>query len=118
MKILIVDDNKSIRELIVENIKQSNDIIYECEDGDEAIEIFHKYKPDLVFMDIKMKRISGLTATQEIIKHYPKAKIIIVTNHNSAVFKKASFDAGAMDFIEKSNLLGLKKHLKFEVKEL
>ena len=49
------------------------------QDGSEAFELYRKHKPDVLLMDIRMKNVSGLTASQEILKAYPEAKILLLT---------------------------------------
>lgn len=117
MKILIVDDNKEMRATIAQNVKSEADQIFECDDGDEAIKYYEKHLPDWVLMDIKMKRVSGLTATHEIKKHYPEAKIIIVTNHGGDVFRKAAVNAGADGFFSKKNLGRINEQLHHRIEK-
>lgn len=109
MKILIADDNPRIREIITRHLLQLTikiDIL-ECSDGDEAVELYNKEKPDLVLMDIVMGRLDGLKATKRIIKMDVGAKIIIVSQLSEEDYKQESFICGALDFVNKENLAEL-----------
>lgn len=109
MVILIVDDNPAIRRLISKIIYSPNSEIYECNDGSEAFLAYQQHSPDWVFMDIEMKNINGLTATKQITKTFPEAKVIIVSNYKDSALQKAANQAGAYDYIVKENLLKLRE---------
>ncbi len=49
------------------------------QDGSEAFKFYREHKPDVLLMDIRMKNVSGLTASREILKAYPEAKILLLT---------------------------------------
>ncbi|MDI9609769.1 MAG: response regulator [Archaeoglobales archaeon] len=77
MKILIVEDDPGMVELL-SKILSKHDLII-AGDGREAISKFSQEKPDLVLMDIELPYIDGVSATREIRKLNPNAKIIAVT---------------------------------------
>lgn len=109
MKILIADDNAQIRKVIIRLIKRvlkGNDF-FECSNGEQAIEINAKEKPDLILMDIKMDKIDGLTATRRIHKEFPKTKVIIISQLSEQEYKEESFNAGAVYFLNKDCLIEL-----------
>lgn len=85
--------------------------VYECEDGSEAFELYDRLHPDLVLMDVEMKDVDGITATREIVKVYPKAKIVIVTSYDHEQMRQAAKHAGASGFIGKENLFEIKKFI-------
>ena len=68
MNILVVDDEKLIREVIKEYLLLENFNVYEAENGEEAILEFKKNNIDLVIMDIMMPKMDGYTACKEIKK--------------------------------------------------
>lgn len=104
MKILIVDDNRGIRKLTRNLLEDIADEIFECADGDEAVNSYSKLQPDLVLMDIKMKKLNGIAATKLIIKENPAAKIIIATNYNDEAMRRAALEAGAAEYLLKENI--------------
>jgi len=79
MKVLIVDDNAQIRQLLREYLPASASDVYECSDGSEAMSWFKKYSPDWVLMDQNMPIVDGITAIREIIAEFPRANICMVT---------------------------------------
>jgi CheY-like chemotaxis protein len=114
MKILLVDDSAAVRRLLKSMLADIADEIYECGDGDEAFELYVAHLPDWVLMDVFMKKTDGLTALETIKKIYPRARIIVVTNHTDKRTRRAAFDAGADGFYGKDDLLALVSHLKTE----
>jgi len=104
MKLLLVDDNDRIREIMRIIFSPHFDEVIECKDGVEAIIKFNKELPDWVVMDIKMKGMDGIEATSKIISSYPDAKVIIVSQFNDALTVDSAMEAGAIEFVSKENL--------------
>ena len=107
MTILIVEDNATIRRLIRRAISDFADTIFECEDGADALVAYTKHHPDAVLMDVRMPRMDGLSATRQILAHYPGARIVIVTDYNDDELRSAAREAGACAYALKNNLTEL-----------
>ena len=103
-KILIVDDQSEIRELLDITLKSENYDIFQAESGQKAIEIAKREKMDLIIMDIAIPGgIEGIETTQ-ILKNDPETKnckIIMLTGRGIETNRKKSLDAGADDFFAK-----------------
>ncbi len=104
---MIVDDNIRIRSVIKELMVNLVNEIYECSDGESAVETYKSKRPDMVLMDIKMTGMNGLEATRKIIKFHPEAKVIIVSNYDDEEYHLAAKTAGAIDFVDKRKLIFL-----------
>lgn len=104
MKVLIVDDNPHIRQLIREYLPASARDIYECEDGSEAMTSFIKHRPDWVLMDQDMPKVSGIAAIREIIAEFPRANICMVTAYDDEELRSEALAAGASGFVVKDSL--------------
>lgn len=78
-KILVVDDEESIREAMDEFLKGEGYEVSLAENGSEALEMFEENEYDIVFMDIKMPGIDGIKTLKEMKKSKPKVKVIIIT---------------------------------------
>jgi len=103
-KILIVDDQVEVRELIEVTLKSDQYQIIQAKNGEEAVEIANKIKPDLILMDIMMhESIDGLEATRRLkSNHETKNSIIIMlTAKGQREDYKKGFDAGADDYFVK-----------------
>lgn len=102
LKVLIVDDSLIIRKKIskiFENL--GHEVVFDATNGQEAIDAYTKFKPDLVTMDITMPDMDGITALKHIIKEDIEAKIIMVTSHGQEDMVIKSIQAGAVGYILK-----------------
>jgi len=104
MKFLIVDDNKIMRETLGKIVAAEGDMVIECDDGGRALSLYEVHHPDWVLMDISMKEVNGIEATERITLADPGAKVIIVTDYEDRFFRKAAEEAGAVAFVSKENL--------------
>lgn len=104
MKLLIVEDNARMRNMLKDIFRSLFEHIYECEDGTKALQAYKTNKPNWVFMDVKMKEKDGITATREITRSFPDAKILILTDFDDEELRKAAAQSGAIDYVLKENL--------------
>lgn len=115
MKILIVDDNEKVRELLRDYLPATVDEILECADGGEAFALYKQHLPDWVLMDWQMQKTDGITAIREIIAEYPQANICMVTAFDDEEIRREAFQAGAIGFVLKDNLFELEAILVSEL---
>lgn len=108
MKLLIVEDNASMRRLIKSIVSDLADEIEECGDGEDVFPAYEKHLPEWVLMDVKMPRTDGITASRRILAQYPQAKICIVTECADAKTRQAASDAGARDYVLKDHLINIR----------
>ena len=114
MKIMIVDDNERMRQMIRTFIADLSSDIVECDDGSEALEAYRTHRPDFVLMDLKMARMDGLAATSQILEFFPQTRIVIVSQWDDPPFREAARRAGAETVVSKSDLLPLRSILATE----
>ena len=89
MSILIADDEKRDRTWLADLLGRElsgNGPIYEACDGEEAVASAKKHKPDLIFLDIKMPKLSGIKAAEQILQARPETGIIILSNFSDEVY--------------------------------
>ncbi|OZG62516.1 transcriptional regulator [Bifidobacterium lemurum] len=112
MRILIVEDEAPIREGISEFLQSQDYEVAEASDGMEGLEVFRKFQPDLVILDIMMPRMGGLAMLKEIRKT-SRLPVLVLTAMSDEKTQVVSFDALADDFISKPfSLLILKKRVE------
>ena len=107
MRVLIVDDNQAMRRIVKAIIQDLVEEIDECSGGSEALEHFTSFSPDWVLMDIKMKDMDGLTATRELKRVFPAARVVIVTSYDEPSLREEAQAVGACAYILKDNLRSL-----------
>ena len=114
-KILIVDDEPHIRQLVNNTLGKDYKII-EASNGEEAMNIAHSQKPDLILMDIVMPKVDGYNACSQIKadQETKEIPVIMVTGLGFAINEKVAKDLGADGYITKpfnlENLLNLAEH--------
>lgn len=101
-KILICDDSVLLRKKLKDNLKELGQFeIIEAEDGQQAVDLYKKHSPSLVFMDIVMPEKTGISALEEIKTYDTNAKIVVLSSIGTQTNLKAALKAGALDFIQK-----------------
>ena len=101
-RVLIVDDAIFMRNMIKDVFAGSGfEVVGEASNGLEAVEKYKELKPDLTTMDIVMPFKSGIDATREIVKHDPKAVVVMCSALGQESLVMEAIEAGAADFIVK-----------------
>ncbi|MEN9336373.1 MAG: Alkaline phosphatase synthesis transcriptional regulatory protein PhoP [Bacteroidota bacterium] len=103
IKILLVDDEQDILEIVGYNLAQEGYRIVTATNGKEAIAVAKKERPHLIIMDVMMPEMDGMEACENIRKIPELSNIIItfLTARNEDYSQVAGFDAGADDYIAK-----------------
>ncbi|HRP32589.1 MAG TPA: response regulator transcription factor [Agriterribacter sp.] len=103
IRIVIVDDHPEVRKAWIMFLQRYEHIsvVGECTNGPEAIDRVPELNPDIILMDINMKPMSGIEATQILTQKYPGVKVIGVSFHTSSVYIKKMLAAGARGYIFK-----------------
>ena len=103
LKILVVDDDKDIVEILKYNLKNSGYSVKSANNGIEAIKKAKKFLPDVILMDVMMPEMSGIEACSEIkeINELSNTIIIFLSARNEDYTQISAYDAGADDYISK-----------------
>jgi CheY-like chemotaxis protein len=107
MKVLIVEDNPSMRRVIRRMVAGVADEISECDSGAAACSVYGKQRPDWVLMDVDVGQVNGIIATRRIKAEYPEAHIVIVTNYDDEQLREMARVAGACGYVLKEDLFAL-----------
>jgi DNA-binding response OmpR family regulator len=108
IKILVVEDDQTIRELVRDFLVEHNYLVETASDGVEALEITKKQQPDVVVLDLTLPKLTGESVCKEIKRLYPQMPVIILTAKNTTNDVLGGFKLGADDYISKP----------FEIEEL
>jgi DNA-binding NarL/FixJ family response regulator len=106
IRILSVDDHPLIRQGVAGLVATQADmnLIAEATNGREAIQQFHRHRPDITLMDLQMPEMSGLEAIIAIRGEFPEARIIILTTYAGDVQALRALKAGARAYLLKDSL--------------
>ncbi|HON17996.1 MAG TPA: response regulator transcription factor [Salinivirgaceae bacterium] len=103
-KVAIVDDHQLFREglkILLEGIPTISQVL-DFQSGREFLQMLDKVLPDLVFMDIQMPDLDGISTTTLALQKYPDIKIIALSMYSDENYYSAMINAGAKGFIVKS----------------
>jgi NarL family two-component system response regulator YdfI len=103
IKILIADDHLIIRQGLRLILETENDLelVGEASDGNEAISLCKKLKPDVVLMDLRMPNMDGLTAIEKLRAEQPHIAVVILTTFNEDELMLRGLQAGARGYLLK-----------------
>lgn len=105
MKIIMFDDDKIILNALEIIMKHNGiEVLATAIDGEKARDLYEKYTPDIVLMDIRMKGNSGIEASKEILKFDSKAKILLLTTFKDDEYIYEALKAGVKGYILKENI--------------
>lgn len=105
MNIIIIDDDVLVTtslKIILEANENISVIAVGC-DGSEAVELYEEHKPDLVLMDIRMKEMSGLEASEKILAYDNQAKILLLTTFNDDEYIINAINLGVKGYLLKQD---------------
>jgi DNA-binding NarL/FixJ family response regulator len=104
IRVVAADDNRQVRDKIVQLLKADFDVIGTAADGKAALELVMVLEPEVVVLDISMPVMSGIEAAAEITKRAYKTKIVFLTVHDDSDFVKAALGVGASGYVVKSQM--------------
>lgn len=107
ISILIADDHDIIREGIksVLSIRPEYKVCAEALNGEDALELVSKFKPDILLLDISMPKLSGLDVIQRIKRISAKTKVIVITVHKMGAYVLKALRSGVSGYINKENVV-------------
>jgi DNA-binding NarL/FixJ family response regulator len=104
IRVLIADDHAVVREGTRRMLEQEADIevVGEAGDGEEAIELAERLRPDVAIVDISMPRLDGIEATKQIKERCPSVTVLILSAYDDDQFVFSLLEAGAAGYLLKS----------------
>lgn len=99
--ILIVEDEKDIRESLQNSLTENNYLVVTAEDGAQALSLVEEKIPDLVILDLGLPKISGESVLREIKQNYPAMPVIILSAKTETSDIVTGFNLGADNYVPK-----------------
>ena len=109
MRTVIVDDDNLVAISLKTILEADKDIevVSTGNDGKEAVELYSRYQPEVLLMDIQMKEMSGLEAAEQILQNHPQAKILFLTTFSDDEYIVKALNIGAKGYILKQDFEGI-----------
>lgn len=104
-RIVLADDHELVRDGIKSLLENETDfkVIAEASDGKEALEVIAHVQPDLLIVDIRMPRMTGLEVVKQLSKDLPKVKKLVLSMHDSEEYVVESIESGADGYLLKGS---------------
>ncbi len=100
-RVLIVDDEKGIREALKQVLEYEEIEVQTCASGHEALRVYPDFRPHLVFLDVKMEGMDGLETLKRVRELDPHAQVVMISGHGTIQTAVEATQLGAYDFLEK-----------------
>lgn len=104
VRVVVADDNKQVRDKVVQLLRPNFEVIGTAEDGRAACEAVFLLEPEIIVLDISMPVMSGIEAAVEMKKKGSNVKTVFLTVHEDPDFVRAALGAGASGYVVKSQM--------------
>ena len=121
MKILVTDDSKMARKMVIKILKDilgENVEIHEGQNGQEALDLYKELLPKIVFLDLTMPIMDGFEALEKIKEFDKNAKVVIISADIQKLSMDKALQLGAFNFIKKPIDLAKMEQILNKINEL
>jgi DNA-binding NarL/FixJ family response regulator len=102
IRLLLADDHRMLREGLRRTLEEEGlEVVGEAADGEEALRLAAKLRPDVVLMDVTMPVLDGVEATRQLHEHLPDIPVVILTMHADREVLARAIRAGASGYLVK-----------------
>lgn len=101
IKLLYAEDDTKVRQELLNILKDYVKEVHGAKDGEEALELFHRYQPDIILSDIKMPKLNGLDLIKKIKSKDPSKVAILITAHSDEFNLMEAIEIGVNSYINK-----------------
>ena len=121
-KILVVEDDRVLRRVIMDNLKVENFIVFEAEDGSDGLAVALKEHPDLILLDVVMPRMDGIAMLEKLRQDEwgRAATVIMLTNLSEADKIAKATASGVSDYLIKADwdIVGIIDKVKDKIRSM
>ena len=117
IRVLVVDDSAFVRKVVTQMLSRSPfiEVVGAARDGEEALELVERHRPDVVTLDLMMPGMGGVEFLKRQMGRRPLPVVVCSIAHDSGELALEAFEAGAVEFVQKPTALAT--HRVFEVAE-
>ncbi len=103
MRVVVPDDQQVVREGLVTSLSvlPGVEVVGAAADGEQAVALVSRHRPQVVLMDLRMPRLDGAEATRRILKEHPATAVVVLTSYADDDSILAAFRAGALGYLTK-----------------
>jgi DNA-binding NarL/FixJ family response regulator len=102
IRILVVDDQVLVRAGVATLLRTAgHEVVGEAADGNDAVRLAQRLRPDVILMDVRMPRMDGIEATRRILRNIPGARVVMLTTFAEDAEVYGALRAGAMGYLLK-----------------
>jgi two-component system response regulator YesN len=104
LTIVVADDDPQYREIvrhIIATVPDAMTIVAEAGDGEEALALVRRERPDIVITDLVMPLLDGIQLTRRIRQELPRTKVILMSSYTEDAYRLMASDSGADVFVSK-----------------
>lgn len=104
MKVLIADDHRLVLDSVRRTLERDEEIevVGEATSGSQVLPFVRRTSPDVLLLDLRMPQMDGLTCIEQVRKHCPNVKIVVLSAYTDAERIQAALDRGASGYVVKS----------------
>jgi len=114
MKVVIIDDDPLVSQSLRTILQTDPDVTVSAigSDGEDALPLYEKYHPDILLMDIRMKKVTGLSAGETVLSKYPEARILFLTTFSDDDYIISALRMGAKGYLLKQKFESIVPSIK------
>ncbi len=103
IRVILADDHPVVRDGLAAIVNQQPDmeVVAEAEDGEKAIALYERHRPDVMVLDLRMPKCDGVAVVQRVLEGDPKARLLIMTTYDSDEDIFRSLSQGAKGYLLK-----------------
>ena len=101
LKLLVVEDEKKLCEMIAKSLHRAGYEVDTCNDGEKALDMIYAEMYDLIVLDLNLPGVDGMEILRELRKENEETKVLILSARSQIADKVEGLDSGANDYMEK-----------------
>ena len=105
MRTLLAEDHPLMQERVVAVLSEAHDVVSVINRGDQILDATLRHTSDAAVLDVSLPGRSGLQVLPELRDRHPSLAIVILTTHDSPLFRKEAFDRGADAYVQRQNAI-------------
>lgn len=103
IRVMVVDDHPAFRDGLSRLLQEENDleVVGQAEDGEQAVELAHNLKPQVIIMDVSIPKLDGIEAARQIKNGVPESAVLLISAYGDQSYILAALRVGAAGFLTK-----------------